>query len=127
LTKAISTGWAPGNAELASDVLKLWGMQDLGADRTDDCVLSVSYDASRLPDDRAASGRYGLLSRDPSGRWVGATRLNAGGAGAFHLRAYDSTADRLGDWGINLTDHTAWAVINHAAGDFAVGGVGTAP
>jgi hypothetical protein len=49
--------------------------------------------------------------------------LNAGGQGAFHLRAYDPTADRLGDWGINLADYTAWAVINHDAGDFAVGGV----
>ena len=115
LTKAINTGWAPTQSGLASDVLKLWGMQDLGADRTDDYILSVSYDASRLPDDRAATGRYGLLSRGISGHWVAATGLNVGGEAAFHLRAYDPTADRLGDWGINRADHTAWAVINHAA------------
>jgi hypothetical protein len=127
LTKAINTGWAPGRTGLVSDVLKLWGMQDLGADRTDDYVVSVSYHATRLADEQAGTGRYGLLSRDSSGRWVGSTGLNVGGHGDFHLRAYDSTADRLGDWGINLTDHTAWAVINHAASDFAVGGVGTRP
>ena len=127
LTKAINTGWAPRQTGLVSDVLKLWGMQDLGADRTDDYVLSVGYDATRLADDRAGTGRYGLLSRDSSGLWVGATGLNVGGRGGFHLRAYDSTADRLGDWGINLADHTAWAVINHAAGDFAVGGVQARP
>jgi len=121
LTKAVNTGWAPTQSGLASDVLKLWGMQDLGADRTDDYVLSVSYDASRLPDDRAATGRYGLLCRDGSARWVAATGLNVGGEGAFHLRAYDPTADRLGDWGVNLADHTAWAVVNHAADAFAVG------
>ena len=126
-TKAITTGWAPTQSGLAGDVLRLWGMQDLGADRTDDYVLSVSYDASRLPDEQAATGRYGLLCRDGSARWVAATGLNAGGGGAFHLRAYDSTADRLGDWGINPADHTAWAVINHAANAFAVGGVQTQP
>ena len=127
LTKAINTGWAPTQSGLASDVLKLWGMQDLGADRTDDYILSVSYDVSRLPDDRAATGRYGLLSRDISGHWVAATGLNVGGEAAFHLRAYDPIADRLGDWGINRADHTAWAVINHAANAFAVGGVRTRP
>jgi hypothetical protein len=123
LTKAINTGWAPRQTGRASDVLKLWGMQDLGAGRTDDYVLSVSYDATRLTDEQAGTGRYGLLSRDSSGRWVGATGLNVGGHGGFHLRAYDSAADRLGDWGINLAGHTAWAVINHAASDFAVGRV----
>ncbi len=127
LTKAINTGWAPRQSGLASDVLRLWGMQDLGADRTDDYVLSVSYDATRLPDDRAGTGRYGLLSLGSSGRWVAATGLNLGGESAFHLRAYDPTTDRLGDWGINLADHTAWAVINHAAGAFAVGSVRTQP
>ncbi len=102
-------------------------MRDLGADRTDDYVLSVSYDPTRLADDQARTGRYGLVSRDSSGRWVGASSLNIGGQGAFHLRAYDPTADRLGDWGVNLADHTAWAVINHGASDFAVGGIPARP
>ena len=127
LTKAINTGWAPGQPGLVSDVLKLWGMQDLGADRTDDYVLSVSYAPARLADDKAPTGRYGLLSRDSSGRWVGATDMNIGGQGAFHLRAYDPTTDRLGDWGVNLADQTAWAVINHGASDFAVGEVPARP
>jgi hypothetical protein len=64
-----------------------------------------------------------LLCRDNHERWVNATSLNAGGRSAFHLRAYDPTADKLGDWGVNPADHTAWAVINHAASEFAVGGV----
>ena len=114
LTKAINTGWAPGQPGLASDVLKLWGMQVLGADRTDDYVLSLSYAPARLADDQARTGRHGLLSRDSSRRWVGATSLNIGGQGAFHLRAYDPNADRLGRLGYQpgrphrLGGHQPW-------------------
>ncbi|MGD1001777.1 MAG: hypothetical protein ABSA67_13875 [Candidatus Brocadiia bacterium] len=43
------------------------------------------------------------------------------------MRAFNSTPDRLEDWGINPADHTAWAVINHAADAFAVGGIRTRP
>ena len=31
LTKSVNTGWAPAEAGLASDILSLWGMADLGS------------------------------------------------------------------------------------------------
>ncbi len=44
LTKAVNTGWTPAEAGLASDILTLWGMADLGSEQTDTYVLSMSFD-----------------------------------------------------------------------------------
>ena len=42
--KAVNTGWAPkDNDVLDSDILTLWGMTDLGKDKTDTYVLAMTY------------------------------------------------------------------------------------
>ncbi len=58
-TKAVNTGWAHKEDEhrwghghdrdLASNILSLWGLADLGTDQTDTYVLSMSYDIVARP------------------------------------------------------------------------------
>ena len=117
LTKAVDTGWSPGAANgpaIASDVLTLWGMSDVGSSQSDTYVLSMSYD-------KAVRSQHisGLVSRDASGRWVNAVDRNTGGTKGFVSGPWDSCYG-LGTYGVDPATHTAWAIINHT-GDFAVG------
>ena len=59
--KAVDTGWTPKDCLiLASDVLSLLGMADLGSQQTDTFVLSMSYD--NIPTHQG-SGAFGIASR----------------------------------------------------------------
>lgn len=120
LVKAINTGWAPAAGTL-SDVLTLWGMNDLGADRTDVYVLAIS-----LPDDVASeeeirSGKIVLATKNAEGRWTNAVDANAEGETKFVLGPHQS-GYALGTHGIDPNTQTAWAVLDYA-GQFAAANV----
>ncbi len=133
-TKAVNTGWVDVDGwcerypahiwnpdfDLASDILKLQGMTDLGATHTDTYVLSLSYDHHRLLPIQLGKGLLGLVTRDDKGHWINAVDKNQGGTKNFVLRPYKS-GDGLGTYGIDLKAGTVWAVINHD-GDFAAAG-----
>jgi hypothetical protein len=111
----VNTGWAARTAQIASDILTVWGMNNtLGSGVTDPFALSLTYAASNNP----ASGDIYLATKDASGNWVLATSANTGGTSQFVLGAYNSSYG-LGTYGVDPTSDTAWAVVNYA-GDFAV-------
>jgi hypothetical protein len=117
LTKTVDTGWSPRSANgsaIASDVLTLWGMADVGGSQAETYVLSMSYDKS-VKSERI----LGLVSMDASGAWVNAADKNAGGAKTFVSGPWNSSYG-LGTYGVDPGSHTAWAVVNYT-GDFAVG------
>ena len=117
LTKAVNTGWAPkDNDVLASDILTLWGMTDLGASVTDTYVLSISYNPN-LPE-HLGNGGFGVATKEANGNWVNAVKNNAGGTKKFVKGPWHSSYG-LGTYGVDPPTKTAWAVINYS-GDFAV-------
>ncbi len=117
--KVVDTGWAPGIGEvLASNILTLWGMADIGKDQTDVYTLAMSYDDARLPSGRAGSGIVGIASLDASGKWISAVEKNVGGNRRFVEGPWNPSYG-LGTWGVDPGAKTAWAVINYN-GDFAV-------
>ena len=107
-----------------SDILTLWGMADLGTEQTDRFVLSMSYDHHRLLPIQLGHGLLGLATRDENGDWINAVDRNFGDSSTnikkFVLGPYKSSYG-LGTYGIDLKEHTAWAVVNYN-GDFAVAG-----
>jgi hypothetical protein len=123
LAKLATTGWSPkSGANLASDVLTLWGMANrFGSNAADTYILSMSFHRGGLGDDVLKSGAAGILTKDADGRWALAVDVNNGGKKTFVLGPWDKNCG-LGAYGINLNDNTAWAVVNHAS-DFAVGAV----
>lgn len=118
LTKAVDTGWTPRTTGLASDILTLWGMADLGAANTDTYVLSLTFDPKQLPDAQTlANGWFALVSKS-GGNWVNAVGLNKGGSRNFVLGPWDAKYP-LGTYGVDTSKNQVWAVINYT-GDFAV-------
>ncbi len=124
LSKAVDTGWTPKDAAdtkngvLASDILTLWGMAELGSDQTDTYVLSMTYDPEqKLPSDYK-NGGFGLVTRNAAGQWIDAVDANTGGSKKLALGPWKSEYG-LGTYGIDTATHTAWAVINRN-GDYAV-------
>ena len=118
--REVNTGWAP--SDLASDTLTLWGLADLGTNRTDTYVLSMTYDPAATTLSAVQAGAFGLVARPSrSSNWENATSLNEGGTPRFVPGPWQ---DRyaLGAWGVDTNTATAWAVVNHG-GDFAVGPV----
>ena len=121
LTKAVNTGWTSreeAGGHLNSDVVTLWGMTDIGADRCDTYVLSMNFDPSSIAADLICKGKIGLATKTANGKWICAVDANAGGTKRFVAGPWDSRYE-LGTYGINSATNTAWAVLNHA-GDFAV-------
>jgi hypothetical protein len=130
LTKAVNTGWThrsqvrhPGwrdrdDDNLASNILSLWGMANLGNDKTDTYVLSMTYDTLRGHLLDLLRGEFGLAVRNAHGKWINAVDANFGGTKRFVLGPWKSSY-KLGTYGVDPFTRTAWAVINHA-GDFAV-------
>ena len=113
LTKDVTTGWtcAPSGARLASNVLTLWGLADVGASSSDTYALSMSY--------RTGQGHDPVLvARNAHGGWVKAVVMNAGGNAKFVAGPWKSGYG-LGTYGIDHRTHTVWAVVNHT-GAFAV-------
>src|SRR5208283_1966362 len=53
-------------------------------------------------------------------QWLNAVAGNIGtNLGGFHLGAWLPGDMTLGDWGVDMTSHTVWAVLDHNS-DFAV-------
>lgn len=119
LTKAIDTGWTPRIGEIvASDILALWGMSDLGRDQTDVYTLSITYDHKSLRPLYADKGTVVIATRNANGNWVNAVNMNDGGTKRFVVGPWKH-GYKLGTYGFDPSTHTAWAVINHN-GNFAV-------
>jgi len=115
-TKAVDTGWTPKNAGvLASHILTLWGMADLGTNQTDAFALSISYDKTPT---YQGSGAFGIATKDEDGNWVNAVDMNFGGTKKFVHGPWKSGYE-LGIYGVDASAKSAWAVINYN-GDFAV-------
>lgn len=118
LTKAVNTGWTARTEAIASDIVTLWGLGDLGAAAGDTVVLQLSYDPALAPDS-AADGTFGLVAWDASGQWVKAVSLNSGGAPTFVAGPWTPDAV-LGAYGVDPAGSVAWAVVNQPQGSFAV-------
>jgi len=111
---------------LLSDVLDLTGMTYSG-DETSSFVLQMTYDANLLPGGASSEGSLAssklilLESLDPNtDEWENAINENIGiNQGIFHLAAWVPGDMTLGDWGINTSSHTVWAVLDHNS-EFAV-------
>jgi hypothetical protein len=117
--KTVDTGWASADSHhLASNILTLWGMADLGAERTDVYTLSMSYDPKGVGKGLLKDGSFGLAAIDDNGNWINAVDRNYGGSKQFVYGPWDSSY-KLGTYGVDPNTHTAWAVINYT-GDFAV-------
>jgi hypothetical protein len=117
LIKTVNTGWASvDNRQSGSTILTLWGMADLGTERTDVYTLSMTYD--RRGNGRFENGSFGLATKDEGGNWINAVDMNFGGVKKFVSGPWDPSY-KLGTYGIDPSTHTAWAVINYN-GDFAV-------
>jgi hypothetical protein len=121
LTHAVDIGWDAATCETASAIMYLWGTADVGAATGDTIVLSMSFDPSSVSAATLVSGGFGLATQqDGSGNWINAVVQNVGGTPAFHAGAWSASAGYgLGDYGVDTTTNTAWAVVNHA-GRFAV-------
>jgi hypothetical protein len=119
ITKAVNTGWSFDRCDLlASNVLTVWGMADVGTAQTDVYTLSMTYGHKRFLPLRPGTGCFGLATRDGKGRWVNAVDNNFGGVKKFVAGPWNSSYG-LGTYGVDPSTHTAWAVINYN-GDFAV-------
>ncbi len=108
-----TTGWSCDTSRdvLASNVLTLWGLSDVGASKSDTYALSMSY--------RGCHGHdLTLVAMDASGRWVNAVDANAGGTPKSVVGPWKAGYG-LGTYGVDPATHTAWAVVDHT-GDFAV-------
>jgi hypothetical protein len=126
LTKAVDTGWTPIQRcvdrlryfGLASNVLSLWGMTDLGSPQSDTYTLSMSYDGKRVNFIDLLTGDFGIASRNADGKVVNAVDLNVGGSKKFVAGPW-KPGYPLGTYGLDRKTKTAWAVLNHD-GEFAV-------
>jgi hypothetical protein len=133
LTKAVNTGWTDVDTwrskffshwfkkpefELASNILTLWGMADLGSDHTDTYTLSMTYDQKKVMPFHPGNGGFGIVTKDADGNWVNAVDMNSGGAKMFVDGPSDPTYE-LGTYGVDPKTQTAWAVINYNS-EFAV-------
>jgi hypothetical protein len=118
LAKTVTTGWVenPDSEKLASDVLSLWGMAELGVHETDTYVLSMSFGDARRRQVR--DGRVGIATY-VDGRWINAVDENFGGLKRFVLGPYIEGRYGLGSYGVDTASRTAWAVLDYNA-DFAV-------
>ncbi len=77
---------------------------DITGSQTDTVVIQLSYDVS-------APGTP-VLATFTGTQWVNAVALNTGGSAAFVSGAFDGNAT-LGRYGLDTTNHVAWAVVNH--------------
>ncbi len=118
-TQAERTG--PG---LLSDVVALTGMTFSG-DETSPFVLQMTYNTSLLPLGPGSEGvwasnqRLYLVCLD-DGEWENAVSGNIGSSNDDFVGVGAWSGDTaLGDWGVNTSNHTVWAVVNYD-GDFAV-------
>jgi hypothetical protein len=118
-TKTVDTGWTPATGDIvASNILTLWGMADLGSEQTDTYTLSISYEPAKSRPEHLGEGLFGLATKDTNGNWINAVDINFGGTKKFVIGAWNSGYG-LGTYGVDPSTHTVWAVINYNS-DFAV-------
>jgi hypothetical protein len=120
-TKTVDTGWSIDRGDLfASDILTLWGMDEVAAATPDVYTLSLSYDSRWMRSPHLLGGRFAIASQDEDGNWVNAVDLNAGAASVkkFVLGPWKAEYG-LGTYGVDPSTRTAWAVVNYT-GNFAV-------
>ena len=120
-TKTVNTGWQSrsdffmdrwdADVHLASYILTLSGMADLGSQQSDTFVLSMSY--------QGKTKEAMLVTKNDAGNWVNAVDMNFGGVKEFVSGGY-VPGSKLGTYGFDPTTQTVWAVINYN-GDFAAG------
>ena len=125
LTKTVDTGWhdkpAPvkskNDTSLASNILYLTGMGDLGKEQTDVYTLSISYQADKVHPQYFKNGHVALATKEADGNWVNAVDINSGGTKTFVAGPWKK-GYALGTYGVDQRTKTVWAVINHN-GNFA--------
>jgi hypothetical protein len=115
--KTVDTGWTQDAKDdpVSSNLLTLWGMEDLGKTTTDTYTLSMSYGPHPGPGKDGA----GTLAELTSAGWVKAVSMNASGTPQF-VQGPWKAGYGLGTYGIDPKTKTAWAVLDHD-GTFAVG------
>jgi hypothetical protein len=119
LTKDVNTGWAEtADAKLASNILSLWGLTELGSAASDPYVLQLKYDDSNVAG--FGNGGYRLAALNGSGQWVNAVDVNVGSPAKHFVKGPYSSGYPVGTYGIDVASKTVWAVLNYDA-DFAVG------
>jgi hypothetical protein len=92
-------------------------MADLGSGQTDVYTLSMTYEGEKIPLHWDRWG-FGIATKNDRGNWVNAVNVNFGGTKNFVLGPWKPNYG-LGSYGVDLSTHTAWAVVNFN-GDFAV-------
>lgn len=116
----VLTGWIPTQFILYSDILRLSGMsRNLGSDKTDEYVLSMSYKATGLSDNTMKTGKFCLVTQGANSGWVNAVSKDFTTASKFILGPWNSSC-KLGTYGVDTDTKTVWAVLNYN-GQFAVG------
>jgi hypothetical protein len=107
---------------VVSDIVNVGGMALSGSSgQTAPFVLQMDYDPGFLPGTSAANDPLYLAWLDPAtDDWVNAIDGDFGtNLGTYHLGAWQPGDLTLGDWGVNVANHTVWAVVNHNS-EFAV-------
>jgi hypothetical protein len=114
----------PRSLGLISDVADVSGLTD----GTDKYVVWETYDPNSMVLKGlteaivAAAGDIHIDSQDASGNWVNTVKLDHSGTPTFvGVRPYDAATDGLtvGEWGVDIANHAAWAIVDHAS-TFAV-------
>ena len=113
-------------AGLVSDVLNLSGMAEEG-EATDQFTLQMTYSADALPGGATAEtlladeGKIELVwFNDTESVWQNAALGNFGAENDVQFMGVGYSPDGvLGHWGIDLSTHTVWAVLDHNS-QFAV-------
>ncbi len=116
-SKAVNTGWSARTNGLASDILSLWGLSDLGSATSDTYALAMTYDPSTTLDAQQLANGWFVLAAKSGGVWVKAVNLNTGGKKNFVLGPWNAKY-ALGTYGVDTSKNQVWAVIN-TTGDFA--------
>jgi hypothetical protein len=119
LTKTVDAYYADRttvtNAYAISDVLALVGVMNLGSDTYG---ITMSYDPTvALSRTDINNGRMiSVNSQDHNGNWVNAVNFNNGGHSRFIYGPFNK-AYPVGTYGVDTTNHIAWAIVNYD-GDF---------
>ena len=126
-SETVSMAWRTRTQgeRLVSDVLDLSGMgMTGGTGHTSPFVLRMDYAPDLLGGNELVLASEEMIQLDwlnpATGTWQNAIDGNYGtNVGTFHLGAWQTDDMTLGDWGVNTTNDTVWAVVNYN-GDFAV-------
>lgn len=115
------------NLVLISDVVDLSGMSSAGTGQTSPFVLQMTYNPALLPLGVGSQGLWasnewlylGWLNPNTD-TWQNAVLGNYGSSNDAFVGVGAWSGDTtLGDWGVNTTNNTVWAVVNHNS-EFAV-------